>query len=185
MARLPVLTGGRDLDVWGDYINEFLLVSHNADGTLRGQPGDLKLTAATTAPTGWLFCDGASYLRATYPALFTAIGTTYGSADGTHFNVPDFRGRVPVGLGTNASVNALGASDGVAVANRRPQHRHTAHTHTQTGHPGSNATGAQGGSDAVAASSTTATGSADGGSGNANDALDAPAHLVVNFLIAY
>jgi|CXWL01.1.fsa_nt_gi hypothetical protein len=38
--------------------------------------------------SGWLACDGASYLRASYPNLFAAIGTTFGAADGTHFNVP-------------------------------------------------------------------------------------------------
>lgn len=67
------------------------------------QPGDIKMSGAATA-TGWLICDGTSYLRATWPALFTAIGTAYGSADGTHFNVPDMRGMFPRGtdpIGTN------------------------------------------------------------------------------------
>lgn len=49
--------------------------------------------AGETVPTGWLECDGASLLRASYPALFAAIGTLYGAADGTHFNLPDYRGR--------------------------------------------------------------------------------------------
>lgn len=53
--------------------------------------------AGTAAPTGWLLCYGQSLLRADYPNLFTAIGTTYGAADGTHFNVPDLRGRSPIG----------------------------------------------------------------------------------------
>lgn len=56
--------------------------------------------AGAAAPTGWLICDGASLLRATYPALFDALGgasSPWGLADGTHFNVPDYRGRVPVG----------------------------------------------------------------------------------------
>lgn len=47
----------------------------------------------TTAPTGWLVCDGTSYPRLTYPDLYKSIGTSFGTADGTHFNVPDFRGR--------------------------------------------------------------------------------------------
>ncbi len=46
----------------------------------------------TVVPTGYLLCDGTSYLRATYASLFTAIGTAYGAADGTHFNVPDMQG---------------------------------------------------------------------------------------------
>lgn len=49
------------------------------------------------APTGFLLCDGTSYLRTDYPALFTAIGVVFGAADGAHFNVPDVRGRVPAG----------------------------------------------------------------------------------------
>jgi microcystin-dependent protein len=53
--------------------------------------------AGTTAPSGYLFCFGQSVLRASYADLFTAIGTTYGSADGTHFTLPDLRGRAPFG----------------------------------------------------------------------------------------
>ena len=46
------------------------------------------------APTGWLEENGASLLRAgTYADLYAVIGTTYGTADGTHFNLPDARGR--------------------------------------------------------------------------------------------
>ncbi len=55
--------------------------------------GSMLMYGGTAAPAGFLMCDGSSVLRATYPALFTAIGTAYGAADGTHFNVPDFRGR--------------------------------------------------------------------------------------------
>jgi microcystin-dependent protein len=51
----------------------------------------------TSAPTGWLLCYGQSLLRADYTALFAVIGTTFGAADGTHFNLPDCRGRVIAG----------------------------------------------------------------------------------------
>lgn len=50
-----------------------------------------------TIPSGFLLCNGASILRASYPNLFTAIGTVYGSVDGTHFNLPDLRDRIIVG----------------------------------------------------------------------------------------
>lgn len=47
-----------------------------------------------TAPAGWFICDGHEVSRTAYPALFAAIGVTYGSGDGsTTFNLPDFRGR--------------------------------------------------------------------------------------------
>lgn len=53
--------------------------------------------AGTTAPAGWLFCYGQSLANASYPDLYAAIGTTYGSVDGSHFNLPDMRGRVGAG----------------------------------------------------------------------------------------
>src|SRR5215813_4799223 len=87
-------------------------------------PGVMFDFAGTTSPTGYLMCDGASYLRTAFPDLFAAIGTTWGAVDGTHFNVPDCRGRMTVGLGTHADVAALAASDGLAVGNRRPKHKH-------------------------------------------------------------
>lgn len=139
------------------------------------------------APSGWLLCDGASYLRATYPDLFAAIGTTYGAADGTHFNVPDLRGRVPVGYaaaGGHADVSTLGNNDGVAAANRRAKHRHTAHAHTVHGaqvDPGGGS--AFGALQTAAGTGDQATTTADGGSGNANDSLDAPAYIVLNKII--
>jgi microcystin-dependent protein len=50
--------------------------------------------AASTAPTGWLWCDGTAYSRTTYATLFAAIGTTWGAGDTTTtFNVPDLRGQ--------------------------------------------------------------------------------------------
>lgn len=48
--------------------------------------------AGTVAPAGFLFCDGSSVLRATFATLYAAIGSNYGTADGTHFNLPDMRG---------------------------------------------------------------------------------------------
>ena len=54
--------------------------------------------AGTTAPTGWLFCDGAAVNRTIYTTLFGIIGTTYGVGDGsTTFNIPDLRGRAIAG----------------------------------------------------------------------------------------
>jgi microcystin-dependent protein len=47
-------------------------------------------------PSGFLFCNGASLLRANYVALFAAIGTIYGAADGTHFNLPDCRDKMAI-----------------------------------------------------------------------------------------
>jgi microcystin-dependent protein len=80
-----------------------------------------------TIPDRWLLCDGQSLLRATYPALFDVLGTSYGAVDGTHFNVPDMRGRSPMMPGAGV-VNALAqqaGTDAVALAiTNMPAHDH-------------------------------------------------------------
>jgi microcystin-dependent protein len=49
-------------------------------------------------PAGWFTCDGSAVSRTTYSALFSAIGTYWGGGDGvTTFNLPDLRGRGPIG----------------------------------------------------------------------------------------
>jgi len=75
-------------------------------------PGDLIPGAGTTRP-GCLFCDGSSHPVASYPALFGVIGYDWGGS-GANFNVPDFRGRSPLGAGTGPglSVRTLGQTGG-------------------------------------------------------------------------
>ena len=56
--------------------------------------GSVMAYAGTTAPTGYLVCDGTAVSRSTYSALFTAIGEAHGEGDNsTTFNLPDYRGR--------------------------------------------------------------------------------------------
>jgi len=61
--------------------------------------------AMTTAPTGYLLCDGSAVSRTTYADLFTAIGTTFGEGDGsTTFALPDLVGQFIRGYNADASV---------------------------------------------------------------------------------
>ena len=78
--------------------------------------GTIIAFGGTTAPAGYLACDGASVTQASYPALFAAIGTAWGSADATHFNVPDLRGRFPRGDDQGAGVDPDAASRIALVA---------------------------------------------------------------------
>ncbi len=56
--------------------------------------GHIGHTARSSAPAGWLLCDGSNVSRATYADLFDAIGTTYGAGDGsTTFGLPNVKGR--------------------------------------------------------------------------------------------
>lgn len=64
--------------------------------------GSVELFAGASVPEGYLLCNGAAVSRTTYADLFDAIGTIYGAGDGsTTFNLPDFRDRYPIGVGTN------------------------------------------------------------------------------------
>lgn len=60
--------------------------------------GTVSWFAGSTAPTGWIIANGQSLLRAAWPVLYAVIGTIYGYADSTHFNVPDLRGEFVRGL---------------------------------------------------------------------------------------
>lgn len=78
-------------------------------------PGVVMPFAGTAAPGGWLLAYGQAVSRTTYAGLFTAIGTTFGTGDGsTTFNLPDLRGRVAAGKddmgGTAASRLTSGGS---------------------------------------------------------------------------
>lgn len=69
--------------------------------------GAILATGRAAADTGFLLCNGAAVSRTTYSALFTAIGTAYGTGDGsTTFNVPDLLGRTPIGAGAGAGLTA-------------------------------------------------------------------------------
>ena len=76
--------------------------------------GSISLFAGKTAPNGWLICDGSAVSRTTYANLFSVIGTTYGTGDGsTTFNIPDLQGRVPVGYkSSDSSFDTLGETGG-------------------------------------------------------------------------
>jgi microcystin-dependent protein len=75
--------------------------------------GSIVMYGGASAPAGWLLANGSAVSRTgTYAALFAAIGTTYGSGDGsTTFNLPDFRGVFPKGAGTTARTDPNTAKD--------------------------------------------------------------------------
>lgn len=164
--------------------------------------GVIEAFAGVNAPAGWLFCDGSAVSRIQYPELFSALGTTYGSGDGsTTFNIPDLRGRMPFGKGTHADVASLGQNEGASLANRRPKHQHTVydagHTHTNRMNGGFqvyrvNVAGGSGeygitsaNTGSIVDNSTNTTGvkvNPEGASSSTSPS-DAPPYLVVNYII--
>jgi microcystin-dependent protein len=68
--------------------------------------GAIVAYSGTVAPSGWLLCNGQSVSRTTYAGLYTVIGNSFGSGDGsTTFHLPDFRGRFLRGLDGTANID--------------------------------------------------------------------------------
>lgn len=96
--------------------------------------GSVFMLATTTVPSGYLECNGAAVSRTTYADLFAAIGTVWGSGNGsTTFNVPDLRGEFVRGWD-----NGRGQDSGRSFASLQTEmigpHNHSitdpGHTHT-------------------------------------------------------
>ena len=98
-----------------------------ADGSFIPVGGMVPTAAADSTSACWKLADGSALQRADYPALFTAVGgagSPYGLPDGASFSLPDLRGRVAVGRGTDAEVNSLADNDRLGTGQRKPKHRH-------------------------------------------------------------
>jgi microcystin-dependent protein len=82
--------------------------------------GMISIHAGSSAPTGWLLCDGTSYASASYTTLFSVIGQTFGGS-GSDFAVPNLKGKVVVGIDANqSSFDARGETGGAMT------HQHAA-----------------------------------------------------------
>ncbi len=118
------------------YVDKFMAYSS-------GMPvGSVSAFGGTVAPAGWLKCDGQAVSRALYPDLFTLIGTTYGSGDGsTTFNVPDLRDEFIRG---RADSRAIGSKQAGSFATHTHPVNDPGHTHTQSAHSHTITTGSHG-----------------------------------------
>ena len=82
------------------------------------------------APNGWQYCAGQTLAISQYSALFALLGTTYGGNGTTTFQLPDFRGRIPVGAGQGPGLSTyvIGQKSGnesvSILTNNLPSHVH-------------------------------------------------------------
>ena len=147
------------------------------EGSISAIPGTIRQSFANESYSalvdeGWLECDGSAVNRNTFESLFAAIGTNFGSGDGsTTFNIPDCRGRVigATGAGIGLTNRSLGAEVGdefvtLSLAN-------IAHKHVTGNCGGGNVTWHmfdQGGAHTVASHATTRINSDEGRSNRTN-----------------
>lgn len=200
----PLVNDPTDQDLWGAYLNTNLDTLDTAVDAI-APAGVVVPYAGSSAPSGWIICNGGAVSRTTYAKLFAVIGTTYGTGDGsTTFNVPDLRGRAVFGVdgmggtpanrvtsaGSGVDGASLGASGGSQLTQ---QHTHTvtdpAHSHGQSGATALNAFGSnqawqsgsvfiqQGGNTAAA---TTGISIANYGSGTSQNM---PPSIMLNYII--
>lgn len=103
--------------------------------------GQICTTAANYCPMN----DGNGYVQPIgqqlnineYPALYAVIGTTYGGNASSYFNLPDLRGRSPVGTGQGTYLQnvTLGQKRGSDTPITLTQAQMPSHTHTATYNP--------------------------------------------------
>lgn len=88
--------------------------------------GEIRMFGFNFAPEGWAACDGAILPISQNTALFTLLLATFGGDGKTTFGLPDFRGRVPMGIGNDPSkLGKSGGSETVQLAlTELPSHTH-------------------------------------------------------------
>ena len=68
--------------------------------------GEIRCFAGNFAPVGWEFCHGQTMEIQQNAALFSILGVTYGGNGQTYFNLPDLRGRAPIGFAQGPGLNS-------------------------------------------------------------------------------
>ena len=142
--------------------------------------------AGSSAPTGWLICDGSSVSTTTYAALFAVVAYTYGGS-GANFNLPDLTGRVVAGkeaaetrlttAGSGINGGTLGAAGGtethILTEAQIPAHTHNynQNANATVGDPGSTA------------SSGNQSGATTGSTGGGGAHLNTQPTIVLNYII--
>lgn len=99
--------------------------------------GEIRIVAFNFAPKDWSPCDGQSMTISSNTSLYSLLGTAFGGDGRTTFNLPDLRGRTPVGygtshLGTDYPMGQKGGLESVTLTQATtPAHTHYVKADTQ------------------------------------------------------
>jgi microcystin-dependent protein len=109
--------------------------------------GEIRIFAGNYAPMGWMMCEGQILPISGNEALFALIGAIYGGDGVNNFALPDFRGRVPLGLDASYPWGGKGGFEAVALStNHLPVHSHSGQVkcanRSESETPGGNVPGA-------------------------------------------
>ena len=129
--------------------------------------GMVMMWPTTSAPSGFVLCNGASLDTTTYANLFAVIGYTFGGSS-ANFNVPNYTNRFPIGAGTHALAATGGSADAVVVSHNHAAASTSTSTSTVTESPHHHSLGNVFGVSSV--NQVTATSGIQYGAGNTGDA---------------
>lgn len=93
--------------------------------------GEIKMVGFSFAPVGYAFCNADLLSIQQNAALFALLGVTFGGNGTTNFQLPDFRGRVPLGMGNGPGLTPVvqgevsGTENVTLLPTQIPQHSHT------------------------------------------------------------
>lgn len=123
MLNLAAIDENKDL-VTKEYVDQ--AVAGSGGTTVDVPTGSITMFAGSSAPTGYLLCQGQAVSRTTYSALFAIIGTTYGTGDGsTTFNLPNLQGKFALGKSSSYALGSTGGASTVTLTtNQIPAHTH-------------------------------------------------------------
>lgn len=116
-------------------VKEGISTSSSKEVSLK--PGQIIMHYGSSAPSGFILCDGTELLKTSYQSLFDQIGIVYGETNGsggvgtTHFRVPNLVNNFMVPRGTGVSTSGGASSHSHTVtANVNVTPKDVSHTHT-------------------------------------------------------
>lgn len=130
---LDVFEGDQTAKTTGyNYARELIGIIQQAEECQTGGGGTMSVPIGGVVdfggeypPGGWLWCDGRAISRTAYSELFSIIGTTYGSGDGsTTFNIPNLQDRVRMGAGSDPNGYTGGQASVTLTESQMPSHQH-------------------------------------------------------------
>lgn len=98
---------------------------------------EIKIISWNFPPKGWAFCNGQFLPINQNQALFSLLGTMYGGNGQTTFALPDFRGRVPVHVGSGFIQGQAGGQEfHTLTSSEMPAHNHFVQVQPQNANTG-------------------------------------------------